>query len=105
MGTVARVARGALSCTLASMATMDEFEAAQVRVKTFRTTPSPAELLELYALFKQGTLGDVSGARPGMLDIKGRAKFDAWEKKKGQSQDIARAAYVKLVDALGARYA
>ncbi len=62
------------------------------------------ELLELYALFKQGTQGDISGARPGLLDIKGRAKFDAWEKKKGLSREAAQAAYVQLVSELEARY-
>jgi diazepam-binding inhibitor (GABA receptor modulator, acyl-CoA-binding protein) len=89
---------------LPRMTTPSEFESAQVRVKAFRSTPGAAELLELYALFKQGTQGDVSGSRPGMLDIKGRAKFDAWEKKKGLSQEAAQTAYVRLVQELGVRY-
>ena len=67
------------------MTTSADFEAAQARVKTLTSTPLPDELLELYALFKQGTQGDVTGSRPGMLDFKGRAKFDAWERKKGLS--------------------
>ena len=57
-------------------------------------------LLELYALFKQGTAGDVCGPRPGWIDIKGRAKFDAWSGKKGMSQDAAQKAYVALVNRL-----
>ncbi len=81
-----------------------EFEDAQRRVKAFKSTPNPGELLELYALYKQGTTGDVSGTRPGMLDIKGRAKFDAWEKKKGQAREAAEAAYVALVAELEKRY-
>lgn len=81
-----------------------EFEDAQRRVKAFKSTPNPGELLELYALYKQGTTGDVSGNRPGMLDIKGRAKFDAWEKKKGQAREAAEAAYVTLVTELEKRY-
>lgn len=86
------------------MTTPDEFEAAQARVKVLRATPSTAELLELYALFKQGTQGDVTGARPGAFDFKGRAKFDAWETKRGLSQEAAQAAYVKLVTELEARF-
>jgi len=86
------------------MTTQADFEAAQVRVKALPRAPSPGELLELYALFKQATQGDVSGTRPGMLDIKGRAKFDAWEKKKGLAGEAARAAYVKLVVELEAKY-
>ncbi|HXS19414.1 MAG TPA: acyl-CoA-binding protein [Polyangiaceae bacterium] len=78
----------------------EAFEQAQVRVKSLKKTPGPAQLLELYALFKQGSLGDVSGARPGMLDVKGRAKYDAWAKKRGQSSSEAQLAYVRLVDQL-----
>ena len=73
-------------------------------MKTLKSTPTPAELLELYALFKQGTQGDVTGSRPGMLDFKGRAKFDAWEKRKGLARDAAQKAYVELVATLEARY-
>ncbi len=81
-----------------------DFEAAQARVKTLKSTPSPQELLELYALFKQGTQGDVAGSRPGALDFKGRAKFDAWEKRKGLAREAAQKAYVELVTTLAARY-
>jgi acyl-CoA-binding protein len=35
-----------------------------------------------------------------MLDLKGRAKFDAWEGRKGISKDSAMEAYVALVDRL-----
>ncbi len=83
---------------------MSDFESAQSRVKKLERTPSPPELLELYALFKQGTEGDVRGKRPGMLDVKGRAKFDAWSKKTGVSAEAARDAYVKLVSQLEAKY-
>jgi carboxylesterase len=82
------------------MSTPVEFEAAQGRVRTLTTTPSTDQLLELYALYKQGSTGDVAGARPGMLDLKGRAKYDAWAKKKGLGRDAAMAAYVALVDRL-----
>jgi diazepam-binding inhibitor (GABA receptor modulator, acyl-CoA-binding protein) len=52
----------------------------------------------MYALFKQGTAGDVSGSRPGMLDLRGRAKFDAWTARRGLSKDAAQQAYIDLVD-------
>ena len=79
-----------------------KFEDAQARVKQLSKSPSTDDLLELYALYKQSTAGDVSGSRPGMLDMKGRAKFDAWAKKKGTSKDDAMTKYVALVDRLGA---
>ena len=53
--------------------------------------------LEIYGLFKQATVGDVNTSRPGMLDFKGKAKWDAWEAKKGMSSDDAKEAYVNLV--------
>ncbi|HVH44783.1 MAG TPA: acyl-CoA-binding protein [Labilithrix sp.] len=77
-----------------------KFEDAQGRAKQLEKTPSNDDLLELYALYKQATSGDVSGSRPGMLDLKGRAKFDAWTKKKGTSKDDAMTKYVALVDRL-----
>lgn len=86
------------------MALSDEFAAAQLRVKQLAKTPDASELLELYALFKQGTVGDVSGERPGMLDFKGRAKYDAWAGKKGGSKDSAMQSYVTLVDKLADKY-
>ena len=73
-------------------------------MKGLARTPDTSELLELYALYKQGSSGDVQGSRPGMLDFKGRAKFDAWEKKKGLARDAAQKAYVELVAKLEARY-
>lgn len=91
-------------CHRPRVSTSADFEAAQARVKTLKSTPSPGELLELYALFKQGTQGDVTGPRPGMLDFKGRAKFDAWENRKGLARDAAQNAYVELVATLEARY-
>jgi acyl-CoA-binding protein len=77
-----------------------KFEDAQTRVKKLTKTPSTDDLLELYALYKQATAGDVSGSRPGMLDLKGRAKFDAWTKKKGTPKDDAMTKYVAFVDKL-----
>jgi len=77
-----------------------KFEDAQTRVKQLSKSPSTEDLLELYAFYKQATSGDVSGSRPGMFDMKGRAKFDAWTKKKGTSKDDAMTKYAALVDRL-----
>lgn len=82
------------------MALSEDFAQAQERVKTLSKAPSNEDLLELYALYKQATVGDVTGTRPGMMDFKGRAKFDAWTKKKGTGRDAAMTAYVALVDRL-----
>jgi acyl-CoA-binding protein len=86
------------------MALDDDFADAQVRVKKLTKLPASDELLELYALFKQATVGDVEGKRPGMLDIKGRAKYDAWASKKRVGKDAAMRDYVALVGKLTAKY-
>jgi acyl-CoA-binding protein len=59
------------------------------------------ELLALYGLYKQATAGDVSGPKPGMFDLKGKAKFEAWSRNKGMAKEKAMANYVALVKKLG----
>lgn len=86
------------------MALEEDFVAAQTRVRSLSRTPDASELLELYALYKQGSSGDVQGSRPGMLDFKGRAKYDAWSGKKGTAREAAQRAYVELVGKLAAKY-
>jgi acyl-CoA-binding protein len=80
----------------------DKFAAAKVKIEKLTKRPSNDELLEAYGLYKQATDGDVTGSRPGMLDLKGRAKYDAWAKAKGLSKDDAMKKYVELVDKLEA---
>jgi acyl-CoA-binding protein len=82
------------------MALQDDFQAAQAQVKTLTKRPSNDTLLELYSLYKQGTEGDVQGKRPGLLDLTGRAKYDAWAGRKGLSREAAQTQYVALVQRL-----
>ncbi len=76
-----------------------EFEEALERVKRLPEQP-PQVLLELYGLYKQATEGDVSGKRPGMFDLRGRAKYDAWTARKGMSREQAMDEYVRVVERL-----
>ncbi len=82
------------------MTNTEAFEDAQKRVKQLPEAPGQNDMLELYSLYKQSTVGDATGSRPGMLDFVGRAKFDAWAKKKGTSKDAAMTAYVAVVNRL-----
>ena len=79
-----------------------EFDQAKVAVQALSEKPSDEALLELYALYKQATSGDVSGDKPGFFDFVGTAKFAAWEKLKGMEQTTAMNDYVKFVSDLGA---
>jgi acyl-CoA-binding protein len=82
----------------------EAFENAVAQSKEFTKRPSNEELLQLYALYKQATEGDVSGERPGGFDFKAIAKFDAWEELKGKSRENAEQEYVKLVETLQQQY-
>jgi diazepam-binding inhibitor (GABA receptor modulator, acyl-CoA-binding protein) len=75
----------------------DAFEKAAAEVKSLKSKPSDNELLNLYALYKQGNVGDVNTERPGMLDFKGKAKWDAWNNLKGLDKASARTRYIELV--------
>jgi diazepam-binding inhibitor (GABA receptor modulating acyl-CoA-binding protein) len=76
------------------------FEAAVADSKKLPERPSNDVLLQLYALYKQATDGDVEGKRPGFTDMVGRAKYDAWAAIKGTTNDDAMKRYVELVESL-----
>lgn len=84
---------------------MEAFEKAVARSKELTKRPSNEELLQLYALYKQATEGDVSGDRPGGFDFKAIAKYDAWAEIKGKSKEQAMNEYIALVDRLHQQYA
>lgn len=86
------------------MVSIEEFQQAVDKTKTFTKKPDNQELLDLYALFKQSTEGDLTGERPGGFDFKAIMKFDAWEKQKGKSKDQAMDEYVVLVNKLAESY-
>ena len=76
------------------------FEAAAAASKALKDWPDNNTLLQLYALYKQGTVGDVEGKRPGFTDMVGRAKYDAWARIKGTTKEEAMKQYIVLVDSL-----
>ncbi len=79
------------------------FQQAQADVKTLAERPDNNAMLELYAWFKQATVGDVSGERPGMMDFVNRMKFDAWDKLKGTTGEGAMQGYIDVVNRLMGR--
>ncbi|KAI8049416.1 acyl-CoA-binding protein [Gilbertella persicaria] len=80
----------------------DKFNTAAEEVQKLATKPSNDELLKLYALFKQATVGDNTTSKP-TFDIKGRYKWDAWTEVKGLSQEEAEQKYIALVEELKAK--
>ena len=77
-----------------------QFEKAAADVKSLSERPDNDTMLRLYALYKQGSEGDVKGAKPGFLDFVGSAKYEAWEKLQGVSSEQAMKKYIDLVKKL-----
>ncbi len=77
-----------------------QFEAAVAGSKSLSSRPDNETMLKLYSLYKQSTKGDVSGKKPGRFAMVDRAKYEAWEKMKGVSNDDAMQQYVDLVTKL-----
>jgi len=77
-----------------------QFEKAAQEAQKLPKKPDNDTLLRLYALYKQATSGDVSGKRPGFMDMVGQAKYDAWGKVKGRSKEAAMQSYIDLVNQL-----
>ncbi len=76
------------------------FEKAVADSKSLPEKPDTATLLQLYALYKQASSGDVDGKRPGFTDMVGRAKWDAWNEIKGKDAKAAMQEYVDLIESM-----
>jgi diazepam-binding inhibitor (GABA receptor modulating acyl-CoA-binding protein) len=77
----------------------EKFQQAKEKINSLPAQDNE-NLLKMYSLYKQATVGDVSGKKPGMFDLIGKAKYDAWETLKGMTQDQAKQSYINLVDEL-----
>ncbi len=77
-----------------------KFAAAAEAAARLSKRPDNDTMLQLYALYKQATVGDVGGKRPGGFDLVGQAKYDAWTKLKGVAREAAMQRYIDLVERL-----
>ena len=76
------------------------FEQASQDAQQLASRPDNQTLLRMYALYKQGSIGDVTGDKPSMTDMVGFAKWSDWNKVKGMTNVEAQQAYVDLVEDL-----
>lgn len=74
-----------------------EFEQAAEDVQSMGSRPDNDILLKLYALYKQGSEGDLHRAQPGFFDFVGTAKHEAWMQLNGVPQEEAMRRYIELV--------
>jgi acyl-CoA-binding protein len=82
------------------MSLQEQFDQAMADSKNLPERPDNMTLLKIYALFKQGSTGDVEGSRPGFTDMVGRAKYDAWANLKGTAKEEAQQQYIDLIEEL-----
>ncbi|CAF3219680.1 unnamed protein product [Rotaria socialis] len=75
------------------------FDKAAEEVKNLSKKPSDDQLLKLY----EATVGDNTTAKPGMFDLKGKYKWEAWESNKGKAKEAAQSEYVAFVEELKAK--
>jgi acyl-CoA-binding protein len=77
-----------------------KFEEAKKRVIELLEKPSNVVMLELYALNKQATIGNINAEKPAMFDFEGGAKYNAWNSKNGMTKEDAQQKYIDYVNSL-----
>jgi acyl-CoA-binding protein len=77
-----------------------KFERAAKKVWRLKAKPDDDTLLELYALYKQATEGDVEGRRPLRGGMKAMVKWRAWKGLRGMPIDDAMSGYCDMVSTL-----
>ncbi|XP_077244758.1 acyl-CoA-binding protein 6 [Tasmannia lanceolata] len=82
------------------MGLKEEFEEYAVKAKTLPQTTTNEDMLILYALYKQATVGPVNTSRPGMFNLRDRYKWDAWKAVEGKSKEEAMNDYITKVKQL-----
>lgn len=62
------------------------------------------ELLEVYGLYKQATVGDNTTDKPWAIKVEASAKWTAWTNNKGKSKEAAEQEYTALSKQLLIKY-
>lgn len=79
----------------------EQFEQAAADSRNLPSKPGNDILLQLYSLYKQGSIGDVNMDPPSNpFDFVSKAKFDAWAALKGKPSEEAMNEYIALVNKL-----
>ncbi|KAL0268053.1 UNVERIFIED_CONTAM: hypothetical protein PYX00_010137 [Menopon gallinae] len=86
------------------MAISSAFKIAAENIKVLKILPTEDELLELYALYKQATVGDCDIPKPQAFDLKAKYKWESWSRKKGMDRGTAQQDYIHYVDVLLRKY-
>ncbi|XP_029444672.1 acyl-CoA-binding domain-containing protein 7 [Rhinatrema bivittatum] len=93
-----------ICATAVTMSVQADFQKAADDIRKLKEKPTDEEMKELYSLYKQAMVGDINIECPGMTDLKGKAKWDGWNSKKGMSKEDAMKAYIALSKQMVTKY-
>lgn len=80
------------------------FNDACQQVKQLKSKPTDKELLDLYANYKQATIGNINIKKPSFYMLKEVSKWNAWNELIGISKVQAQVNYMKIVESLKSKY-
>lgn len=72
----------------------ERFDKVAAQVQNLKNKPSDTQLLEIYGLYKQATMGDCKQPKPNALNLKEVAKHESWMRKHGMEQEAAADSYI-----------
>ena len=64
---------------------------------------SKDEKLALFSSGKQGKFGNINEPKPGMFDVKGKIKWQAWKDREGQDQEACKREFIQRAKAILAK--
>jgi len=76
----------------------NSFNMSCMLVKTLVKPPNDKDLLYLYGMYKQATIGNCNVEEPAKFSMKAHAKWEAWNKNKDMDKSVAMAFYISKVD-------
>ncbi|KAG5886075.1 hypothetical protein JTB14_018934 [Gonioctena quinquepunctata] len=85
------------------MSLEENFKSACEIARKFKKRPPEKDVLELYSLYKQANVGDVNVSKYPTEE--GKAKWEAWNSKKGMNSKTAKEQYIAKVKSLSGTYA
>jgi diazepam-binding inhibitor (GABA receptor modulating acyl-CoA-binding protein) len=73
----------------------DEFQHYSRAVKLISNRPPDEDLLVLYGLYKQSTIGDCNTNEPGFFEFTAKTKWNSWNSYKGKGKEESMNLYIQ----------
>lgn len=86
------------------MSVEKRFELSAKMVKNLKKEPKDDELLKLYGLYKQSTVGNCDTQQPCVFNLKDNSKWKAWNNCKNKTKEKSMTEYSDYVMTLIEKY-